>query len=192
MTKFAQLLLVMTPLAPIALVQAAVSLDHHQKDLATVLVSVTVLLVIICEALLRGLKHRKSTVPRDIKDPVPKEAEPLAFLVAYALPLVSVKDGSASFGGLLVFGMLMALAAWQLQLMYINPLLAILGYSFVSVKTADGTPATILTREKTVRSGVLHVVEITDYLWIAHPTGGKKNGPAPGDTSKLGHRDAAA
>jgi hypothetical protein len=172
MTKFAQLLLVLTSLAPIGLLQAAVSFDHHQKDLAEALVCVTVLLVIICEAMLRGLKYRKGTVPRDVKDPVPKEAEPLAFLVAYALPLVSVKDGSASLMGLLVFGVLMTLAAWQLQLIYINPLLAILGYSFVSVKTADGTPATIITRQKSVRAGVLNVVEISDYLWIDHPTRG--------------------
>jgi hypothetical protein len=136
--------------------------------------------VLVCEALLQGLKCRRATVPRDIKDPVPKEAEPLAFLVAYALPLVSVKDGSASFGGLLVFGALMALAAWQLQLMYINPLLAILGYSFVSVKTADGTPVTVITRNKIVRTGVLHVVEISDYLWIDHPTKGGPNGSAAG------------
>jgi hypothetical protein len=181
MTRFAQFLLVLTSLAPVGLVYAGVSFDHRHTDLVLPLLAGTLLLLTLCGLLLFGLSRGRASAPRKFTDPVPKEAEPLAFLVAYALPLISAKDDSPSICGILVFVVLMALAIWQLQIIYVNPLLAILGYSFVTAKMNDGTPALIITRKKTLPAGILHAIAISDYLWLHQPKAGGVHGPSAHD-----------
>jgi len=166
MTKLAQLLLVLTSLAPIAFVEAAVAHERHQRRLCLSLAIATVSLVLLCVLLLWGLGRRLANVPKAITDPVPKESEPLAFLVAYALPLVSAKPDSGSLWGLGAFVMVMAIAVWQQQQFHINPLLAILGYHFANAKTSDGSQITIISRTKSLQSGTVQVVRLSDHLWV--------------------------
>lgn len=166
MTRVAQLLLVLTSLAPIAFVEAAVAFDRRQRRLAVSLAAATVLLVVLCVGLLWGLRKRVADVPKEIKDPSPKESEPLAFLVAYALPLVSAKLDSGSLWGLGAFALVMALAVWQQQLFHVNPLLAILGFRFSEAKTDEGAPVTIIARTKLLAPGAVRVIRLSDSLWV--------------------------
>lgn len=166
MTRFAQLLLVLTSLAPIAFVEAAVAFDRCQRRLALVLAVATAVLVLLCVALLWGLRRRVADVPKGVTDPVPKESEPLAFLVAYALPLISAKQDAGSLWGLGAFTLIMAIAVWQQQLFHINPLLAVLGFHFSGAKNSDGATVTIISRIKTIEPGTLRVVRLSDSLWV--------------------------
>ena len=172
MTRVAQLLLVLTSLAPIAFVEAAVAFDRCQRRLALGLAAATVVLVLLCVALLWGLRKRVAEVPKEIKDPEPKESEPLAFFVAYALPLVSAKQDAGSLWGLGAFALVMAIAIWQQQLFHVNPLLAILGFHFSEAKTAEGAPVTIISRTKLLAPGTLHVIRLSDSLWLYAGKGG--------------------
>ena len=166
MTRFAQLLVVLTSLAPVGLVEATVLLGRSEYREAACLGAAALLTVVVCHLLLWGTRQHVSSVRKVVSDLSTKESEPLAFLVAYALPLVGAKtDGTSAFG-LAAFAFLMALAVWQQQVFHINPLIAILGYHFFGAKTAEGTPVTIISKTKIVGVGPLDVVQVSDSFWL--------------------------
>ncbi len=164
MTRLALLLLVLTSLAPIGLVQAAVLCGDKKWLQGAWFLGVALVLAITCLALLAGVQARKPARRMEFKDLASKESEPLAFLVAYALPLVAAPKGSIA--GLVVFGILMGVVMWQQQIFHVNPLLAATGYHFFSAKNDSGGPVLLLTREKAPREGILSVVKLSDYLWL--------------------------
>ena len=166
MTGFARLLLVLTGLAPIALVQGAVEWESGDRTLWRASVAGAILLLIACIALVRGAGARVAPTPKKIETPSAKASEPLAFLVAYALPLVTAGNQQNSRLGLIAFATMMGLVVWQEQLFQINPLLAILGYKFFSAKVENDAHILILTRKRVLASGVLPLVQISDYLWL--------------------------
>ena len=96
MTRLAQLLLVLTSLAPIGFVQAAVLFGRGRHSDTLSLGAAALLMAIVCHLLLYGFRQRCSDIPKVTSDLSTKESEPLAFLVAYALPLVSAKADEAS------------------------------------------------------------------------------------------------
>ncbi len=88
---------------------------------------IIVLLVAVCLLLLYGVSSR-TAVRKNIAGPSPKETEPLAFLVSYALPLVAAKEAApGTLLGLLAFALVMGVALWQLHVFHVNPLLAVFG-----------------------------------------------------------------
>jgi hypothetical protein len=166
MTGFARLLLILTGLAPIAVVQGAVEWESGNKTLWIAAIAIALILVVWCVALLRGVASSVAPVPKMIAEPNAKASAPLGFLVAYALPLVSTGSVPASRLGLIAFAVMMGLVVWQEQLFQINPLLAILGYKFFSAKVENDAHILILTRKRVLGSGVIPLVQISEYLWL--------------------------
>jgi hypothetical protein len=166
MTRLAQLLLVLTSLAPIGFVHAAVLFERGRHIDAIGFGVASLLLAVVCHLLLYGIRRYCSDVPKETTELTTKESEPLAFLVAYALPLVSAKAGEANVWGLVAFAIVMALAIWQQQVFHINPLLAILGYHFFGAKDDGGAPVTIIARTRSLPAGSIHVIRISDSLWL--------------------------
>jgi hypothetical protein len=183
MTKAAQFLLVLTCLAPIAFVESAIALEHCQYLFAGLLFASVILLTLGCHWLLNGVR-KISPVPKIVTDPSPKDAEALAFLVAYALPLVVTKTQRDSVYGLCAFTCIMGLVVWQQQVFHVNPMLALLGYHFFGVKSEGGAPALVIADRKVLDSGVLSVVQISEYVWLycAHIPG--KHGSTPDDSAR--------
>lgn len=165
MTGLARLLLVLTCLAPIAFVQAGVEFERGHYEAATLLVALVAFLVLLCIALIEGVKRYTAPVPKSVRDPDSKSSEALAFLVSYALPLVAAKQGEGSVFGLVAFACVTGLVLLQLQVFHVNPLLAAFGYKFFEVKSG-GARALVISREHTLASGDLPVVRISDYVWL--------------------------
>jgi hypothetical protein len=166
MTKFAQFWLVLTSLAPIGCVQAAVDFDRGHSERGRVLAILVVLLVAIALGLLYGVARYGHPVPKEVKEAAIKESEPLAFFVSYALPLVAAKEGAASAWGIAVFSIILGVVLWQLRAFHVNPLVAIFGYKFFSAKTDGGATVLILTRGRLLPGGTLRVIRVSDYLWL--------------------------
>lgn len=173
MTGFARLLLVLTGLAPIAVVQGAVEWGNGNRTLWIAAGAIAVILVAWCVALLRGVATSVAPVPKKIEAPAAQSNAPIGFLVAYALPLVSTGSEPSSRLGLVAFAMMMGLVVWQEQLFQINPLLAILGYKFFSAKVENDAHILILTRKRVLGSGIMPLAQISDYLWIDVETAAK-------------------
>jgi len=166
MTKVAQGMLVLTCLAPICFVQAAVAAGRREAGLAVALVVAVVALVAVCLALLWGAARVATPVPKKVAEPTAKDSEPLAFLVAYALPLVSAKEGSsASLLGLGAFALVMGAALWQLQVFHVNPVLALFGYKFFGAKS-EGASVLVVSRSRVLAAGELPVIRLTESLWL--------------------------
>jgi hypothetical protein len=171
MTSFARLLLVLTGLAPIAVVQGAVEWGAGNRMSWIAAAACALILVVWAVALLRGVATSVAAIPKKIEAPNAKASEPLAFLVAYALPLVTTGNQPSSRLGLIAFAAMMGLVIWQEQLFQINPLLAILGYKFFSAKVENDAHILVLTRKRVLGSGVMPLVQISEYLWLDAETG---------------------
>lgn len=173
----ALLMLVLTSLAPIGMVQAAVLCGDQKWKQGGYFLGAALVLAFCCWTLLRGAHRFVAVKKMGVQSLASKESEPLAFLVAYALPLVAAPKGSIA--GLVVFGILMGVVMLQQQIFHVNPLLAAAGYHFFSAKNDSGGPVLLLTRHKAPREGVLSVVKLSEYLWLqcGPVTAGGVDGP---------------
>ncbi len=173
MTRLAQLLLVLTSIAPVVFVYGA-SVALRNRTLAILLFIVVVVFFLSCWAILSLAKRYVEHEPKQIDDVAGLEKESLAFLVAYALPVVTaaakpITNGewlsvALSLGAFLIS---MALLVWQQQLFYANPVAALLGYHFHSAKCPTGERVLVVSRKKTLTvKAPLSVAVLSDYLWL--------------------------
>jgi hypothetical protein len=165
MTKVAQAMLVLTCLAPICFVQAAVAVGRRQGCVAAVLAIAVAALVAACLALLWGAARAMAPVPKKVGDLTAMDSEPLAFLVAYALPLASPEVSGANLLGLGAFALVMGAVLWQLRIFHVNPVLALFGYRFFAAKS-DGASVLVLSRRRLIAGGELPVIRLTESLWL--------------------------
>jgi hypothetical protein len=165
MTGLAQFFLVLTSLAPMGLVQAAVEFGRGAREAGSGYLFGSLLLVLVCRGLWWGVRKWNAPVRMEVSAPSFKDSEPLGFLVAYALPLVG-QPHPGSLPGLGVFAVLMGLVVWQQQLFHVNPLLAALGFHFFSAKNDRGAQILIIARKKVLSGGLLSVIQLSDYLWL--------------------------
>jgi hypothetical protein len=169
MTALAQLLLVLTSLAPIGLVYAGVLADSGLWVPAAILTVVALSLALICPQVMRGAQRVLASGPRAVVDVAGKEGESLSFLVAYALPILAVdKPTEPVFWGLIVFGVIVGVTMWQQQVFHVNPLLALMGYHFYSARNDAGGQVLILTKSKVLPAGDLQITLLSSYLWLEH------------------------
>lgn len=181
MTRLALLFLVLTSLAPIGLVYAAVLIDNDKVIGAGIVAGMSVILVTVCWGLLFAARRASAPVPKSIAEVSAKDGESLGFLVAYALPIIALKSPTFVVSwGLLAFTLIMGIAIWQQQVFHVNPLLALLGYHFFAARNDGGAQVLILTRNKLLEPSELQVVRLSDYLWLEHRTPGvDTNGKLP-------------
>jgi hypothetical protein len=170
MTWLARLLLVLTSIAPIVLVYSAVLLDKGCKSQAYWGIFGASFLAVACILLL--WLARNGTQPSDfaIERPQERDGDSLAFLVAYALPLVTANmEKAPGLVGLGAFALVMSLLIWQQQLFHVNPLLACFGYHFFGAETQSGARVLVLSRTKMLSGGTLTVIRLSSYLWLHCP-----------------------
>jgi len=165
MTRLAQLFLVLTSLAPLALVEAAVQFGRGAARTGALCLLIAAALVLVCAGLFGGVRRWNAPAVLEVSGPSLKESEPLGFFVAYALPLLS-DSHAGNLVGLLTFASLMGLMVWQQQLFHMNPLLALLGFHFFSAKNDRGGSILVVARTKALAAGRASVIEISDYLWL--------------------------
>jgi hypothetical protein len=171
MTWLAQLFLVMTSIAPIVFVYAA-SIVGRNSTFALWLFLVVAVFVVVCKALLVTARAYVETEPKAVASIAGLEKEPLAFLVAYALPVVTAAakpDNGDPLPGalaLLAFLFVMTLLVWQQQLFYVNPVAAMLGYHFHSAACPTGETVLVVSKRKTLPKGTLTVAVLSEYLWL--------------------------
>lgn len=165
MTRLAQFFLVLTSLAPIALVEAAVQVGAGGLRLGLAYLLGAVLLALVCAGLLAGVRKWNAPAVLELASPSLKESEPLGFFIAYALPLLGGSH-AGNWLGLATFACLLGLLVWQQQLFHMNPLLALFGFHFFSAKNDRSGSVLVIARQKTLAAGRASVIELSDYLWL--------------------------
>lgn len=167
LSRFARLLLVLTSLAPVSLVYG-VSYLPDRKWPALQWGCVAAFLVVACLSVMRGaLTHgERHTVNAQRAKNVDKDV--LAFLVSYALPLISPVHGESNALAFWTFLAVVAVVLYQAELVHVNPLLGMLGYRFYEIEQEGGDNALLIARSKSSRANIT-VVKLSTTLWLERP-----------------------
>lgn len=170
LNSFAKLLLVSSSLSPM-LGAVAVNQIAVGKPLMGWLpwVCVAVLLVFICWGLLRYAALSAQTQKITIGQFEQNDKEVLAFLLAYLLPLVSVKDTVAEIHwmtGTYVL-VIILLVFTHAKAFHFNPVMGLLGYHFYSLKNSNGVSLLLISRSELQRSsGDLDAVCLASNIYL--------------------------
>jgi hypothetical protein len=156
LNRFAKFLLVLSSLSPM-LGAVAVNQFALGKPLAGWLpwVVIALLLVFICSGVLYYAAKNAQTHKLKIEQFEDNDKEVLAFLLAYLLPLVSVKDTVAEIHWLTGAYVLVIilLVFTHARAFHFNPVMGLMGYHFYSLKGADGSSLLLISRSELRRSG---------------------------------------
>lgn len=175
LNRLAKLLLIASSLSPM-LGAVAVNQFTLGRPLGIWLpwLAVAILLVFVCWALLRFsaqvIQHEALTVGQ-FED---NDKEVLAFLLAYLLPLVSVKDTVADIHWLTgAYVLVIILVVFtHARAFHFNPVMGLLGYHFYGLKNADGMSLLLISRSELRRSGEeLKTVRLAHNIYL-HVGGG--------------------
>ncbi len=168
LNRFAHALLVATALAPVSLVHG-LSYLPKERWLAARWIGIAAGLVAACVAVLRAAATQGELERVQVARSRNVDKEVLAFLVSYALPLVSPKHPGSSAVALWAFVIIVAVVLYQAELVHVNPLLGILGYRFYEVTREDGDAALLVTRSRIGAGAAKSVVRLSDRLWLERP-----------------------
>jgi hypothetical protein len=164
LSRFAQVSLAATAMAPVLLVWAAASYSTSGLWAAAAVV-IAVLMVGISVGLLT-IAHRELQIdPLTIVKAVRLDKEVLGFLVAYALPLV-IADEPTKLVAIAVFMLIVGLVLVQLQSLHVNPLLGILGFHFYEVELENADTALVISRSRDLPSNAAHGQRLAPGLWL--------------------------
>lgn len=156
LNRFAKFLLVCSSLSPM-LGAVAVNQLALGKPLLGWLpwVVIALLLVFICWGLLQYAAKNTQTHKLKIEQFEDNDKEVLAFLLAYLLPLVSVKDTVAEIHWLTGAYVLVIilLVFTHARAFHFNPIMGLMGYHFYSLKSGDGMSLLLISRSELRRSG---------------------------------------
>jgi hypothetical protein len=165
LSRFAQIALAGTALAPVLLVWAAAKYRLRPAD-AVAAVLIALLLVVICLCILALARRGLQLEPVGIKKATRLDKEVLAFFVTYALPLIGQRDDHTNLAALAVFMVVVALVLVQLQILHVNPLLGILGYHFYEIERADGDSALVVSRSRHLPCSGAKGHRLGPALWL--------------------------
>ena len=126
-------------------------------------------LVLACLAVLRAAALRGEREQVAVSRSKSVDREVLAFLVSYALPLVSSKHTESSAIAFWAFLAILAAVLYQAELVHVNPLLGILGYRFYEVAREDGDTALLITRSRATAGATRTVIRLSSRLWLESP-----------------------
>jgi hypothetical protein len=165
LSRFAQIALAGTALAPVLLVWAAATYATHWVE-AVAAVTVAFLLVVICLGILALARRGLQVEPVAIKRATRLDKEALAFLLTYALPLIAQGDDRTNLAAQAVFVVVVGLVVVQLQILHVNPLLGILGFHFYEIERADGDSALVVSRSRHPPDVAAQGQRLGPALWL--------------------------
>jgi hypothetical protein len=165
LNRFAHALLVATSLAPIALVYGVARWPTSRSDTLR-WTGVAALLLFVCVLLVRVAQREGEREQVRITKSKNMDKEVLAFLVSYALPLVTPSDKLSSALALGTFILIIGVVLYQTELVHVNPLLGLMGFRFHEVNHESGDTALLITRSRTATMGTKTVVKLSSGLWL--------------------------
>ncbi|MGE0713324.1 MAG: hypothetical protein AB7N76_26475 [Planctomycetota bacterium] len=96
-----------------------------------------------------------------------KDSETISYLVSYIVPFLAVPtDGWEKQLALAIFVLVLALLYVNSSLIHINPMLSIFGFRVYEVTLPEDQAIALLTRRRVVRTDELHVIEISENVFL--------------------------
>lgn len=166
LTRLAHLLLVATSLAPIALVYGVTLLPGSRLE-ASLAIVCAILLTAVCFLLLQYLKRHGERQTLAVKRAKNVSRDILAFLIAYLLPLITRTDSRPNVLAAALVIFLLAVVIYRMDMLYVNPLLGILGFRFLEVIAESENTYLLLTRSDFVRGDrEVRAIRIAMTIWL--------------------------
>jgi hypothetical protein len=96
-----------------------------------------------------------------------QDADSVAYIVTYIFPFLTLTISSAyEVLGILGLFLTIMLVYVSSDMLYVNPILAALGWHAHSIHTSGGTEIVALTRRRLIREGlILRAVRLGDAIW---------------------------
>ena len=164
----AKLFLTATALAPVFLVLAVYDLYVGKRLESAVWFAAFTVLLCFFLCCLHAAKKKLSAIPCECEQICPVDGEPIAFLLAYALPFVSSPCGPfGNFGVMSLFVAICGICVYFSNAWTFNPLLNIAGYHFYQVRIGEGVPF-ILISKKIIRKSRCQVLasQVDEYIYL--------------------------
>lgn len=169
MSKLGKLLLVITSLAPVLGAYAVNSAAHGQTQHAAIYLAVGIGLSVICLLLLCACKMQMAREPLKVVKVAVADKKPLAFLLAYLLPLLTKGTFELSTDWMTaayVF-IIVGIVIFHSNYFAFNPVLSLRGYHFYEVESATGMSYLFMTKKVIRRQdNDFMVVAVSDYVFL--------------------------
>jgi hypothetical protein len=170
LNQFAKLLLVATSLSPVL---GAVAVNQFALGKAWTdwlpWLSVGLLLVFICWALLRHLAATAQSQLLKLAQFENNDKEVLAFLLTYLLPFVSAKDMAFQgqwLTGAYIFAVIFMVIA-HAGAFHFNPVMGLLGYHFYGIKNGDGVSLLLISKAELHKPGIeVKTVKLAHNIYL--------------------------
>lgn len=167
LNRLAKFLLVSSSLSPVL---GAVAVNQYTLDKPWLSwLAVGVLLVFICWALLQYAARNAQKHMLKVGQFESNDKEVLAFLLAYLLPFITVKDTTADVHWLTA-GYILAiilLVFTHARAFHFNPVMGLLGYHFYSLKNEDGLPLLLIAKGALLRTnGEVETVRLAHDIYL--------------------------
>ena len=164
LSNAARFLLIVTSVAPVSVVYGASLLPDDWRG-AGLWVGVAALATFVCVGVLKSAAKHVEQEALVIGEAESQDSEVLAFLVAYALPLVARDQAGSNVWALVAFLLIMVVVLIRCNIYHVNPLLGLLGFHFYKAKATSGTTYLVVTkRPRPPTEGQLTVVLLSPFL----------------------------
>ena len=164
LNRFTHVLLVLTSLAPMALIHG-VSKALVDPGSCAAFVGLAVGLGVLCHVVLRWAAAHGEDEQVVIEKSKSADREAAGFFVAYALPLVAATDRPQNVLALCAFVVVLLVVLLRLDVVHVNPLLTVWRYHFFEVSPKSGETAVLLTMRHGA-PGRIHVVKLSPSIWL--------------------------
>lgn len=165
--RFAKLLLVLTSIAPIAIVYAWVAFVGGKLQLAISLVAACLALLILCGWLIRYTMRNIERFPFKPTEIEAADRENVAFLLLYLSPLFTSELSNINYAVVAPTIIIFALLTATGNSYHFNPLLGLAGWHFYKVKSAEGVVYVLITRKQLINTtAISEAGQLTDYILL--------------------------
>lgn len=165
MTAFVQSLLFLSSYSPLFAVFAL--LDTFGRGWPSLVCLGLAILGVIGLAVLFLVDRGTAARPLEVASASPRDSDVLAYIATYLVPFADFEAASLRQRvAVILFVALIAILYVRLQLFYVNPLLALIGYRVYQATTVSGNSIALLSRRRFVApASRLQAVRLSEYVW---------------------------
>jgi len=159
-------LLFFSSYSPLFIILAVRNLGHSVTG-SEILLGISIISLLGLAMFLRAanqLAPHNVTVTRVVS----RDAEAMAYIVTYLIPFlgISLSDPTDAVSLGIMFGLIAVLYV-RTDLIYINPILSLLGYRLFEVETEGGKTSALVCKRDYVKTGsLIAIVSLDDYVLL--------------------------
>lgn len=163
---FTRILLFLSSYAPLLVIFGVSNFFSGHWGWGLGFITLAILAVIILLTYLRVVQ-KSGSYSINVRQVSTRSGETMSYIVTYLLPFLgldfSKPNDAISMG---IFFLVIGIVYVNSNLIYINPVLNILGFNLFEIETDNDKVGTLITRRAYLRRGAIGVVDLGNYGWM--------------------------